>query len=134
MAKYEVKAFPMYSEAHTWVRKMIDGSYKIGISDYAQQQQGDIVYADLPDEGDAIVQGEAFGSIESGKAVSDLVAPVSGTITEVNEEVMDAPEVLNSSCYDNGWIITIEPTDYDGEKGKLMDAKAYREFLENIES
>lgn len=133
MAKYEVKAFPMYAEAHTWVRKMLDGTYKIGITDYAQQKQGDIVYADLPEEGDTITQGESFGSIESNKASSELIAPVSGTITEVNEEVMDDPAVINSSCYDNGWIITVEPDDYEADKENLMNSDAYKAFLETLE-
>lgn len=133
MAKYEVKAFPMYDEAHTWVRKMLDGTYRIGISDYAQKNQGEVVYAELPEEGDTITQGESFGSIESSKAVSDLIAPISGRITGVNEEVQDEPEILNHSCYDNGWIITVEPDDYEGEKSNLMDAEAYRAFLETLE-
>lgn len=132
MVKYEVKAFPMYTKEHTWIRKMADGTYKVGITDYAQKQQGEVVYADLPVEGDAMTQGDTFGSIESNKAVSDLVAPVSGIITAVNEEVMDEPSILNSSCYDSGWIVIVEPEDYEADKTNLMDADAYRDYLETL--
>ena len=133
MAKYEVKGFTFYHEAHTWVRKMSDGSYKIGISDYAQQKQGSIVYADLPEEGDTITSGDAFGSIESSKAVSDLIAPVSGTIVAVNEEVLDDPSILNDSCYDSGWILSVEPDDYEADKANLMNADGYRAFIATLE-
>jgi glycine cleavage system H protein len=133
MAKYEVKAFPMYDEEHTWIRKMLDDTYKIGVSDYAQKQQGEIVYVELPEEGDQITKGESFGSIESNKAVSELIAPVSGTVTSVNEDVLDEPGIINSSCYDSGWLITVEPEDYEGDKEKLMDAENYRSYLDGLE-
>ncbi len=104
MAKYEVKVFPLYHKDHFWVRKMPDGLYKIGLTDYAQQNQGAIVYADLPCEGDSITKDEAYGSVESAKAVSDLIAPISGTIIAVNEAVMDEPSIINDSCYEAGWL------------------------------
>lgn len=133
MGKYEVKLFPSYSEDNLWVRKMPDGSYKIGITDFAQQQLGEVNYIDLPEEGDSITKGEVFGSIESSKAVSDLIAPVSGTVSEVNEEAIDDPAITNRSCYDNGWLIAIEPDNWDAEVAELMSADAYKAFLETQE-
>lgn len=130
MSKYEVKAFPFYTEAHTWVRKMADDTFKVGITDYAQQQQGTVLFADLPSEGDEIKQGESFGSIESAKAVSELIAPVTGKVTEINEEVLDDPEVINRSCYEGGWVITVVPDDWEGDKAKLMNSDAYKALLE----
>lgn len=132
MAKYEVKAFPFYTEAHTWVKKA-GGKFLIGITDYAQQQQGDVVYADIPSEGDSITQGESFGSIESAKATSELIAPVTGRIIAVNEAVMDTPDILNSSCYDSGWIIEVEPEDWERDKAKLMDSAAYKALMETLD-
>ena len=132
MANYIVKAFPKYSEDHLWVRKMPDGRYLIGITDYAQQQQGAIVYADLPDEGDLLTQFESFGSIESGKTVSELIAPVSGTVTGVNEELADDPALINNACYDSGWLVAVEPDNFEEDAAKLMDAEAYKAFIETL--
>lgn len=129
MAKYEVKVFLKYNKEHLWVKKVGDNC-RIGITDYAQQQQGDILYADLPEEGDEITAGESFGSIESSKAVSELIAPISGTVISVNEEVVDEPEIINNSCYDNGWILEVEASDYDAEAEKLLDAKEYKGMIE----
>ena len=95
-----------YSKSHEWV-KMEDGVAVIGISDFAQDALGDVVFVNLPGEGDEVTAGEAFGDVESVKAVSDLVSPVSGTVCAVNEELLDAPELLNSQCYD-AWIIKVE--------------------------
>lgn len=128
MAKYEVKVFLKYNKDHVWVKKTGD-VYRIGITDYAQQQQGSILYADLPSEGDEITAGESFGSIESSKALSDLVAPISGTVTAVNEDVVDDPEVINNSCYDNGWLLEIEASDYSADAGNLMDAEEYKALI-----
>ena len=132
MGKYEVKAFPLYHEKHFWVRKMPDGMYKIGVTDYAQSKQGSIVYADLPSEGDTITKDETYGSVESSKAVSDLIAPVSGTVAAVNEEVLDSPGIINDSCYDSGWLIAVEPSDWEGESAELMNADAYTEYLDTL--
>lgn len=133
MGKYEVKAFPFYAKEHTWVRKMADGSYKIGISDYAQQQLGDVNYAELPEEGDTISKGESFGSIESAKTVSDLIAPISGTIEAVNEDVLDEPDLINRACYDGGWLLSVTPDDWEGETAELLSADAYKELLKSLE-
>lgn len=112
-----------YSNDHEWV-KFEDGVAVIGISDFAQDSLGDIVFINLPREGDEVTAGEVFGDIESVKAVSDMSSPVSGTIVAVNEEVSDAPEKLNSDPY-GAWIIKVEPT---GEQVDLMDADAYEAF------
>lgn len=128
MAKYEVKIFLKYNKEHLWIKKAGD-LYRIGITDYAQKQQGSILYADLPEEGDEITAGESFGSIESSKAVSELVAPISGTVVNVNEEVIDEPETINASCYDNGWLIEVEAADYDADAENLLDAESYRKMI-----
>ena len=95
-----------YSRSHEWVKNE-NGVYTIGISDFAQQALGDVVFVNLPAEGDAVSAGEAFGDVESVKAVSDLVSPVSGSICGVNEELADAPELLNTDPY-GAWIIKVE--------------------------
>ena len=95
-----------YSRSHEWVKNE-NGVYTIGISDFAQQALGDVVFVNLPAEGDAVSAGEAFGDVESVKAVSDLVSPISGSICAVNEELADAPELLNSDPY-GAWIIKVE--------------------------
>lgn len=132
MAKYEVKAFPLYTKDHTWVQKTADG-YKVGITDYAQQKLGAIVYADLPGEDDDLTRGSAFGTVESSKAVSDLIAPVTGKVVEVNEEVLDDPSVINSSPFDTGWLLTVEPEDYEADKQELLNAEAYKAYLATLE-
>ena len=112
-----------YSKSHEWVR--MDGDVAvIGISDFAQDALGDVVFINLPQEGDEYTAGEAFGDVESVKAVSDLVSPVSGTVCAVNEELLDAPEMLNQDPY-GAWIIKVENvTDTE----ELLDAAAYEAF------
>ena len=128
----DIKIFAKYNKEHLWARKMPDGTYKIGITDYAQDQLGPVNYIDLPEEGDAIEAGVSLGSIESSKAVSDLVAPVSGTVLSINEDAVDEPEVVNDSPYESGWLLDIEPSDWAGEYAGLLDAAAYREWLETL--
>ena len=114
-----------YSEDHEWVK--VDGEVAyIGITDHAQHALGDIVYVEMPEVDDEIKIGEAFGVIESVKAASDAFMPISGTITEVNEELEDSPELLNSDCYEN-WILKVQISD-KSELDKLMHAKEYEEF------
>lgn len=114
-----------YSEDHEWVK--VDGNKaKIGITDYAQHQMGDIVYVELPDEDDELEAGESFGVIESVKAASDSFSPVSGTVTGVNEDIEDDYAVLNADPYEN-WIVEIELSDLS-ELEKLMDAEKYEAF------
>ena len=112
-----------YSKDHEWVKFEGDTAI-IGISDFAQDALGDVVFVNLPGEGDEATAGEAFGDVESVKAVSDLVSPVSGTIVAVNEELADAPETLNSDPY-GAWIIKVEGVTAQEE---LLDAAAYEAF------
>lgn len=112
-----------YSKSHEWV-KVEDGVTVVGISDFAQNALGDVVFVNLPGEGDSVTAGDAFGDVESVKAVSDLVSPVSGTVCAVNEELLDAPEKLNSDPYGT-WIIKVENVDGSEE---LLDATAYEAF------
>ena len=114
-----------YSESHEYVRVDGDMAY-IGITDYAQHALGNVVYVDLPEVDDEITAGEEFGAVESVKAASDIIAPVSGTIVEVNEALEDKPELLNEDAYEN-WIIKVELSD-KGELEALMDAASYEGF------
>lgn len=119
-----------YSESHEWVK--VDGETAIiGISDHAQQAMGNIVYVDMPEEEDEVTADEDFGAVESVKAASDLISPVSGVVVEVNEALADAPELLNKDAYEN-WIIKVKMDDPE-ELKKLMDAAAYEKFCENEE-
>ncbi|MDE0886008.1 MAG: glycine cleavage system protein GcvH [Myxococcota bacterium] len=117
-----------YSQDDEWVRESGDGLYRIGITDYAQQQLGDVVFVELPEPGLKFQAGQAFGVIESVKAVSDLCMPVSGEIVEVNSELEDAPEVVNEDCYHGGWLIGIRIDDAAQFNG-LMESKAYGEHI-----
>jgi len=114
-----------YSESHEFVRVEGDEAY-IGITDYAQHALGNVVYVDLPEVDDDIEAGEEFGAVESVKAASDIIAPVSGTIVEVNEALDDSPELLNQDAYEN-WIVKVRLSD-KAELDNLMDAKTYEEF------
>lgn len=117
-----------YSGSHEYVK--VEGEYGyIGITDYAQNALGNIVYVDMPDIDDEIEAGEEFGAVESVKAASDLMSPVSGTVVEVNSELEDTPELINQDAYDN-WIVKVELSD-KGELDGLMDAKAYEDFCNN---
>lgn len=116
-----------YSESHEWVS--VDGNIAtIGITDYAQHALGNLSYVDMPEEGDEVVKGEEFGAVESVKAASDLYSPVSGTVTEINSDLEDAPERLNVDPYAN-WIIKVEMSDLS-ELDDLMDEAAYISFCE----
>ncbi len=118
----------MYTEEHEWVQ--IEGDLAIiGVTDFAQDQLGDVVFVELPEVGTMLKEGKPFGVVESVKAVSDVYAPLSGEVVEINEELPEAPEVINTSPYEDGWMIKIhfsDPSQLDG----LMDADAYRAFVE----
>ncbi len=120
-----------YTREHEWARKK-GGNFVVGITDFAQSQLGDVVYVELPDVGDPVKKGESFGVVESTKAVSELFAPLTGKIVEVNDPLSDAPETVNDDPYEEGWMIVIEPSD-PKELEALMDAKAYRAFVEEQE-
>jgi len=118
-----------YAEDHEWVRVEGDNAV-IGITDFAQNQLGDIVFVELPEPGTEVAPGKAVGSIESVKAVNELFCPLSGTVTEVNTELENSPQSLNSDPYEAGWIFKIrlgKPAELDG----LMDADAYGDFTAN---
>ena len=111
-----------YSESHEFIR--VEGDFGfVGITDYAQQALGNVVYVDMPDVDDEVEAGEEFGAVESVKAASDLISPVSGTVVEVNEALDDEPELLNKDAFEN-WIIKVQLSD-KSELDNLMDAKAY---------
>lgn len=114
-----------YSESHEFVRVEGDFGY-IGITDYAQNALGNVVYVDMPEVDDEVEAGEEFGAVESVKAASDLNSPVSGTVVEVNTALEDTPELLNQDAFEN-WIIKVELSD-KAELGNLMDAKTYEDF------
>ena len=114
-----------YSESHEYVR--VEGGFGyVGISDYAQQQLGNVVYVDMPDVDDEVSAGEEFGAVESVKAASDLISPVTGVVVEVNEALEDQPELINQDPYEN-WIVKVHISD-EGELENLMDAQAYEAF------
>lgn len=114
-----------YSESHEFVR--VEGEFGfVGITDFAQHELGNVVYVDMPDVDDEVEAGEEFGAVESVKAASDLISPVSGKVVEVNEALDDEPELLNKDAFEN-WIIKVELSD-KSELDNLMDAKAYEEF------
>ena len=116
-----------YSESHEYVR--VEGNTGfIGISDYAQHALGNVVYVDMPEVDDEVSAGEEFGAVESVKAASDLIAPVTGVVLEINEALEDQPELINNDAYEN-WIIKVEMSD-KSELDNLMDAKAYAAFCE----
>ena len=115
-----------YSEEHEWV-KVEDGKARIGITHFAQSELGDIVFVELPQVGDEIKSNEPFGSVESVKTVSELYAPISGKVIEVNSDLEDSPEYVNESPYENAWMIVVEPTD-TAEVDALMTAEQYEEM------
>ena len=116
-----------YAEDHEWARSQ-NGTVRIGISDYAQDQLGDIVFVELPEVGAVLEKGEEFGTVESVKAVSELYMPMGGEIVAVNTELEDAPELVNSDPYSEGWMIEVKPAD-TAELDALMDQAAYLEML-----
>jgi glycine cleavage system H protein len=117
-----------YSTDHEWIR-VEDGRARIGITDYAQDALGDVVFVDLPEVGASVAASASISEVESTKSVSDIYAPVSGTIVEVNGDLADAPERLNEDPYGEGWICVIEISDA-GELDKLLDADGYRALVE----
>ncbi|MBR2606706.1 MAG: glycine cleavage system protein GcvH [Bacteroidaceae bacterium] len=115
-----------YAESHEYVK--IEGEYGyVGITDYAQHELGNVVYVDMPEVDDEVSAGEDFGAVESVKAASDLISPVSGVVVEINEALNDSPELINSDPYEN-WIIKVQLSDAS-ETENLMDAAAYKEFI-----
>ena len=120
-----------YSKEHVWVR-IESGRAVIGITDYAQEELGDIACVELPDEGDEVEQEDSMGSVEARKTVAELYAPFTGTVLEVNSEAIDNPSLLNDDPYDGGWLLEISISDAD-ELKSLMSADDYQEYVENKE-
>ncbi|MFD1066414.1 glycine cleavage system protein GcvH [Oceanobacillus locisalsi] len=118
----------LYSKEHEWVKKE-NGNVRIGITAFAQDELGDIVFVELPEVGDSLELDEPFGSVESVKTVSELYAPVSGKVVEVNEELEDSPELVNESPHEKAWMVVVEVGN-ENELDELLDAEAYRAFTE----
>ncbi|MFW5889509.1 MAG: glycine cleavage system protein GcvH [Bacillota bacterium] len=116
-----------YSENHEWVKVLEDDVVLVGISDFAQSELGDVVFVDLPEEGDELIQGEEFGAVESVKAASDLIAPISGEIIEVNEDLVSEPEKVNQEPYE-AWFVKVKLNNSE-ELDNLLDHKAYKEEI-----
>lgn len=122
----EIKAGLKYSKSHEWVKE--DGDEMvIGLTDYAQSELGDLVFVNLPEEGDEVTAGEAFGDVESVKAVSDVYSPVTGVVSAINEELLDSPESINEAPYD-AWFIKVSEI---SEVEELLSAEEYEEFVES---
>jgi len=124
---FEVPDELHYTADDEWVLAE-DDAVTVGVTDFAQQQLGDIVYVELPTVGDQVVEGQAFGVVESVKAVSDLNGPLAGEVVAINEELIDQPEIINEECYGTGWIIKIKPSDA-AEIKSLLDADGYRKLV-----
>ena len=118
-----------YTKEHEWIR-VEDEWVEIGITDYAQEALGEIVFVELPGEGDDVTKGDSFGGVESTKSVSDLYSPVTGEVVEINEKLLDSPETINEDPYGSGWIIRVKMQDED-ELDELMNAESYSNFIEN---
>ena len=116
-----------YSTDHEWV-SVTDGVARIGVSDFAQNSLGDIVYVDLPSVGDTVSAGEEFGEVESVKSVSEVISPISGEVIAVNEALEDSPEIVNAEPYEGGWMVEVKLAD-EGGLDALMTAEAYAEFI-----
>ena len=129
---YEFPDELLYEKNHFWAAREDSGNIIFGATDFFQKLAGEIVFIELPAVGTKVEQGKSFSSMESGKWVGKVFAPVSGEIIEVNEELEDSPELINESCYEEGWIAKIKPADYDGELGDLMKAGPnFEEFIES---
>jgi glycine cleavage system H protein len=134
--KESVMEFPedlRYTREHEWIREEGDGRLRVGITDYAQDALGDVVYVDVPEVGTSVTANQPFSEVESTKSVSDVYAPVSGTVSERNVLLDDRPELVNEQPYGDGWIVVLEASD-PGALGSLLDAAAYREFVKQQES
>ena len=122
----ELREELLYSKSHEWVKE-VGEEMVIGLTDYAQSELGDLVFVNLPEEGDELTVGEAFADVESVKAVSDVYAPVAGTVSEINEELLDAPEKINEAPYE-AWLVRVKDVT---EKEALLSAEEYQAFVES---
>ena len=122
-----------YTKEHEWVRDEGEGRLRVGITDYAQGALGDVVYVDIPEVGTTVTGNQPFSEVESTKSVSDVYAPVSGTVVERNPLLDERPELVNEAPYGDGWLVLLSATDA-AEIDSLMDAAAYRAFVERVEA
>ncbi len=118
----------LYTKSHEWVKKISENTVEIGLTDYAQDALGDLVFVNLPEIDDQVTIGESFGDVESVKAVSDMYSPVTGKVCEINEDIMDSPESINSSPY-TSWFIRVEDVE---EMEETMDAEQYESFVQSL--
>ena len=125
---FEVPEDCRYLDSHEWAREE-DGLVRVGITDFAQDELGDVVFVELPAAGDSLAAEDDFGVVESIKAVSDLYTPVSGTVVSTNDQLIDAPELVNESPYGEGWMLELDP-DEEGEFEQLLSPEAYRDQIE----
>ena len=130
--EYKVEEGIYYTKEHEWAKKLGDGNVAVGVDDYAQSQLHEIVFVELPEVDAEVAQGGALGAVESVKAVSDVYAPVGGKVVEVNEELLDSPELINDDPYGGGWIAKIAPSGLEADLAKLMDAEKYKAYLATL--
>ncbi len=129
--EFQIPAEFYYTKEHEWVR--VEGANcRIGVTDYAQNSLHEIVYVDLPKVGAKVAQMQSLGTVESVKAVADVYSPISGVVLEINSQLSDAPELVNKSPYEKGWITIIRPDDLKKELSTLMRPEAYRDFVKKI--
>jgi glycine cleavage system H protein len=129
--EFQIPAEFYYTKEHEWVR--VEGTdCRIGVTDYAQNSLHEVVYVDLPKVGAKVVQMQSLGTVESVKAVADVYSPISGVVLEVNSELSNAPELVNKSPYEKGWITIIRPDDLKKDLPGLMTPEAYRDFVKKI--
>ena len=130
--EYKIEEGVYYTKEHEWAKKLEDGKVAVGVDDYAQAQLHEIVYVELPEMNSEVKQSDAAGAVESVKAVSDFYCPVGGKVVEVNTELLDSPDKINTDPYGEGWIAKIEPSNLEADLANLMDAAAYAEYLKTL--
>lgn len=133
MTETNVPAELTYTPEHEWIRKLNPTTVRVGITDYAQDQLGDVVFVQLPEVGSEVETGESFAEVESTKSVSDIFGPLNGSITAVNDELDSTPDLVNSEPYDSGWLVEISVDDaaaLDAQLADLLDADGYRQVIE----
>jgi glycine cleavage system H protein len=123
----------LYTKEHEWLRREDDGTVSVGVTDHAQSALGDLVYVELPEVGQEVEEGGDMAVVESVKAASDVYAPIAGTVAEVNEELADTPETINSDPYGEGWIVKLQPSG-NIDEGELLTPDAYQELLDEEEA
>ena len=124
----EIEEHLLYTKEHEWINIEDNDTVTMGITDYAQEQLGDVTFVELPEVGDEVEQFEELASVESVKAASDIYSPMSGEVVEINSDLEEKPDLINKSPYQKGWLVKIKVSDID-EKNNLMTAEEYREFL-----